>query len=355
MKKNRISRYTIKRLKSASKFLAGYSKTSCKSAKGMISDLTEGIQFKSKHVRELKGVIHWQRIKYQKLIRSRKALDYLMLGGESIITLKAATHIPEAIQKAYEAALPQVSSQLSLQEKLSQAEGDELIGLLALIKGKLFEQKYVDYLNNGNLEEGYTAILANSPTQKGWDIAIMGPNDEVTQLIQAKATDSVGYVLNALKENPHIDVVTTSGVYSHLVLSGGGNMIHNSGISNVALDTALVGAVESTNIKFGFAPPWFTLALIAFTTYKAEDLNLYQKAQSAGDRSAKAYLSYLIGGTLAAATNIWWTGVLATIASRYIADKGNKRRALYNKLKQLIEKNSQIIDVMADEINPARP
>ena len=93
----------------------------------MISDLTEGIQFKSKHVRELKGIIHWQRIRYQKLIRSRKALDYLILGGESIITLKAATHIPEAIQKAYEAALPQVSSQLSLQEKLSQAEGDELL------------------------------------------------------------------------------------------------------------------------------------------------------------------------------------------------------------------------------------
>mgnify|MGYP000008768263 FL=1 len=339
-------------MKDASKILTQYSSASCKSAKSMVTDLIAGINFRPKNLRDLEQVIKLQQQRYSKVIRNRKAVDYLMLGGESILALKTATHIPEAIQKAYESALPGVSSQVSLHEKLSQAEGDELIGILSLIKGKLFEQQYVDYLNDGNLEKGYTAVLAESPTQEGWDIAVVGPNDEVAQLIQAKATDSVGYVLNALKENPHIDVVTTTEVYSHLVLSGGSDMVHNSGISNTSLDAALTGAVEATDIKFGLAPPWVTLALIAFTSYKAHDLNIFQKAQSAGNRSAKAYLSYLVGGAFAAATNIWWTGVIATIASRYVAEKGNKRRILYEKLKKLVEKNSQIIDLMEHEIKP---
>jgi len=93
-----------------------------------------------------------------------------------------------------------------------------------------------------------------------------------------------------------------------------------------------------------FSPPWFTLALIAFTTYKDESLTLYQKARSAGDRSGKAYLSFLVGGALGAVTNTWWLGVVGTVASRYVADEGKRRRAIFDKMKEIAKANDRILE-----------
>ena len=336
--------------KQAGEFSSKYLWESYRSTKVTIKGLAARMRFSRGKIKELERVIGYQGAAYRELLRRRKGMDYLMLGGESILTLKAATYIPDAIQRAYEAALPEVYTEISLQAQLSQLEGDALTGFLALLKGKLFEQQYVAYLNDGNLPKDYSAYLSSSPIQKGWDIEIEGPDGDLVEVIQAKATDSVGYVLNAIRANPHIDVVTTEEVYSHLVMSGAGEIVLNSGISNVSLESALDNAVESVDIKVGLAPPWFTLALIAFTTYKADDLTLFQKARSAGDRTGKSYLAYLIGGTLAAATNVWWTGVLGTVASRYLADQGNMRAALFGKLRDIAGKNDAIIDVLAEEV-----
>ena len=68
-------------------------------------------------------------------------------------------------------------------------------------------------------------------------------------------------------------------------------------------------------------------------------LTLYQKARSAGDRSGKAYLSYLIGGTSGAVTNTWWLGVVGTVASRYVADEGKRRRSIFEKMKDVAKAN----------------
>jgi hypothetical protein len=147
----------------------------------------------------------------------------------------------------------------------------------------------------------------------------------------------------ALEKSPNIDVVTTEEVYAHLVMSGVSEGIVNSGISNDSLEASLNSAVESSHIDMDFSPPWFTLALIAFTTYKDESLTLFQKARSAGDRTGKAYLSYLLGGALGAATNTWWLGVVGTVASRFIADEGKRRRAIFEKMKDVAKANDKII------------
>lgn len=67
----------------------------------------------------------------------------------------------------------------------------ELTGIVNGIKGKLFELRYVDYLNDGHIPDGYQAILAESATNPGWDIAVLGADDSVAEEIQLKATDSV--------------------------------------------------------------------------------------------------------------------------------------------------------------------
>ena len=221
----------------------------------------------------LQNLIKYQGGYYRELNRGKRTTDCVMLGGESLAVLIASTHIPEHIQAAYEAAYPKISAEIGLGEKLSELKDNELLGFLSGVKGKLFEQQYVEYLNAGNLPDGYSAVLAEASNQPGWDIRIEGSNTEIVELLQAKATDSVGYVVTALEKNPEIDVVTTEEVYAHLVMSGVSEGITNSGISNASLEASLDDAVDAANINMSFSPPWFTLALIAFTSYKDESSN----------------------------------------------------------------------------------
>ena len=229
------------------------------------------------------------------------------------------------------------------------------MGLVNGVKGKLFEQKYVDYLNGGNLPDGYVASLAGSATQPGWDIQILGPNNELASVLQAKATDSVSYVTDAIARYPSIDVVTTEEVYSHLVLSGVSEGIANGAISNAELADQLEKAVDSVELTMDFVPPLFTLAFIAFTSYKDQSLTLYEKARSAGDRSGKAYLSYLIGGGVAAITNTWWLGVLGSVGSRYMSDDGLKKRKIIEGLNNVYQTNRRIIERIKATNRPAFP
>jgi hypothetical protein len=308
-------------------------------ARGMI----DRVKYSKEKMDELQSRIKYQGGFYRELCKSRRSVELLSLGGEALVTLSAAASIPQEIQDAYEAAYPDKAQMDGLADELNRFSGDELTGFLAGIKGKLFELQYVEYLNDGNLPAGYTAHIAESATQKGWDIAIEGPNEGLIEVIQAKATDSVGYVLSALRENPYIDVVTTDEVYSSLVMSGASESVLNSGITNASLEDALTDAEDHADLSMDFTPPWFTLAIIAFTTYKAEDLTLFEKARSAGDRTGKTYLSYLLGGTLAAVTNTWWLGVVGSVASRFIADEGARRRAVFEKMKSVAKKNDEII------------
>ena len=125
-------------------------------------------------------------------------------------------------------------------------------------------------------------------------------------------------------------------------MSGISENITNGSISNADLVDTLGDAVDASELTMDYTPPMFALAFIAFTSYKDESLTLYEKARSAGDRSGKTYLSYLVGGGVAAITNTWWLGVLGSVSSRILSDSGNRKYEIYVKLKE-IEKNNQLI------------
>jgi len=258
--------------------------------------------------------------------------------------LSRTATVPDEIEAAFAAAYPQVATDVGFLDHARTMDDTSLIGLVSGVKGKLFEHRYVDYLNGGALPDGYSAELATSAIQPGWDIAIIGPNQEVSQLLQAKATDSIYYVKNALERYPSIDVVTTDEVYSHLVMTGVSENILSSGILNAELTTYVESAVAAGDIDFEFMPPVFTLALIAFTSYRDESLSLYEKAKFAGDRSAKAYFCYVIGGGIAAVTNTWWLGVLGSVSSRFISDGALKKVNLIETLERTSETNQIILD-----------
>lgn len=296
---------------------------------------------------DLQNRVENQGAMYRELLRSKTAIDALMLGGESYIALKSFDNIPELINNAYMAAYPAMSTEVSFSDKINQLESEEsILGFTNAIKGKLFEQEYVRYLNNDNLPEGYTAVLADKVNQAGWDIQILGSNNEVAQLLQAKATDSVSYVQSAIERYPSIDVVTTEEVYSHLVMAGVGENISNSGLSETVLSEQIEQAIDSASIDMDFAPPILTLAFIAFTSYKAHSLTLFEKAKLAGSRSGQAYVSYLVGGSLAVMSNTWWIGVLGSVSSRFISDKGLAKLEVLNSLNKTYNCNISVIDRM---------
>jgi len=313
------------------------------------------VRYPKSAVRDRQHDIEAQGGLYRELLKNTRATDTIFIGGESLAALLASASISDEIIVAYEAAYPEMSRITSFSDRARELEGEELMGLVNGVKGKLFEQKYVDYLNSGNLPDGYVASLAGSATQPGWDIQILGPNNEVASVLQAKATDSVSYVTDAIARYPSIDVVTTDEVYSHLVLSGVSEGIANGAISNAELADQLEKAVDSAELTMDFVPPLFTLAFIAFTSYKDQSLTLYEKARSAGDRSGKAYLSYLIGGGVAAITNTWWLGVLGSVGSRYMSDDGLKKREIIEGLNNVYQTNRRIIERIKATNRPAFP
>jgi len=321
-----------------------YVSSTYESASEAASSIYHDIKYTDSELQKLQQSIENQGGYYRELNRRSTTVDSIVLGGETLATLLAAGMISDEIINAYEAAYPDLSDSISFEDKVRDLDDEALTGFISGVKGKLFEQKYVEYLNNGNLPDGYAAVLAESATQPGWDIAIEGENGEIASVLQAKATDSVSYVQDALEKYPNIDVVTTDEVYSHLVMSGISENITNGSISNADLVDALGDAVDASELTMDYTPPMFALAFIAFTSYKDESLTLYEKARSAGDRSGKTYLSYLVGGGVAAITNTWWLGVLGSVSSRILSDSGNKKYEMYEKLKLIEAKNQLVIE-----------
>lgn len=113
--------------------------------------------------------------------------------------------------EAFQLAFPNVEI-----EDVSSYSGEALDGLLTAWKGKLFEVKIRDSLNDGDwignlhLSAGQQAVLAESPTQAGWDLAITNPDGSVVEQIQLKSTDFVSYVESAAERYPGIPILTTA-------------------------------------------------------------------------------------------------------------------------------------------------
>lgn len=278
-------------------------------------------------------------------------LDTLVVGGETLAAYMNSGQVPEEIQRAYELAYPNVAATRSFADQVERLDGQELMGFVSGVKGKLFELQYVDYLNEGHLPDGFHAELAASPTNPGWDIAIIGQDGALRDTIQAKATDSAAYVTSALEKNPQIDVVTTSEVQSHLVMQGFSESVIDSGISEDALTAAVDGEMEGATTSMYWMPSAVSLALIAFSAYNQEGLSAYQKSHQFGERSSKSYLAYLAGGGLAVATNTWWIGVLGGMGSRLILGAGRKKRERLTQLKQLVHSNQVVLQKLEQQIS----
>jgi len=272
-------------------------------------------------------------------------LDATVVGGETLATYISMGHVPPDIQRAYELAYPNHAADHTLIEEVRRLDADQLPGLVAGVKGKLFEMRYLDYLNGGHLPIGVHAVLAESATNPGWDIAIVGDADSsLRDVVQLKATDSVAYVKEALEQHPHIDVVTTSEVYSHLVMQGLHDHVIDGHITDETLTATVEGGLDHAAAGMHWTPSIVSLALIAFSSYSEEGLTDYQKSLNFGERSMKSYLAYLAGGSLAVASGLWWVGVLGGIGSRMALKSGRDKNETVDSLSDLILANEKVLE-----------
>ena len=288
-----------------------------------------------------------------KLAKKDMLLDSLGISASVIHGYYHIDYIPEEIEEAYKAAYPIKSQTDNLRDIIEDADDTELAGLISGIKGKLFEMRYVDFLNDGHLPDGYEAVLAESATNPGWDIAILDNNGITVNELQMKATDSVDYIKTALERYPDIDIVTTEEVYNSVVMHEFADNVINSGISNEELTSVVTETLESDSVDMDWGLPVIPMLLIGYSVYKKESLSSFEKGTEFGDRYIQSYISYIAGGAVAVITNTWWLGLIASMGTKVFCKYG---RVKFNKAKSLdrtISLNEKILKKMREKLKYA--
>ena len=85
----------------------------------------------------------------QQQTRREIVLDSLGLGTRGFLGQLIGWQVPEELQRAYSLACPDLAAQMSLQHAIQAMNDMQLNGFSNLLKGKLFELRYAEYLNDG--------------------------------------------------------------------------------------------------------------------------------------------------------------------------------------------------------------
>lgn len=317
----------------------------CKGVKNITTDLY-GVSLTQKDFTEKLELIKEQSKEYERLSKEvgskytdkKILLDSLGLSADFTYNYAFIDNIPSEIQAAYAAAYPLQAQEWTLANLINSMNDEHLAGLVAGIKGKLFEMRYVDYL-----PDGFHAALAESATNPGWDIKILDADGNVNDVLHMKASDSVAYIEEALQRYPDIQIVTTEEVYSQLVMYGMAGNVIDSGISNAELTSLVEQAVHNNELTMHWGPPLITLLVIGYSAYCKNNKEPFAKGQECGERYVKAYLAYLVGGGVACMANIWWVGLVASLGTRLLLGYGQKRFSLMEDLNSVIRENKKVI------------
>jgi hypothetical protein len=274
--------------------------------------------------------------------RKKDLLDLLVIGGVTLgEIIRNPSKVPADVERAYELAYPGLASHgETFSDVVQRLPADDVVGLVSGVKGKLFEIELVDHMNSDNLPDGLHAELVASATQPGYDIRILDTDGHTVDLLQAKATESVAYVKDALERYPDIDVITTTEVHAQLVAIGAADRVTDSGVSETVLQQKVETAVSVGHQHFdsgSLVPSSIGLAVIALSSFIDKSLSLEQKGIEFGDRAAKAGVTGATAKTVLIATNTWWLGFAVGVGSRWLASYGGNKRQRFEALERAVE------------------
>ena len=276
-------------------------------------------------------------LKRRKFKSSYEFADACVLSG---LTATQMLHkgVPKDVQEAFEKQYPDLAAENSFIDTWSSYDDYEArLGFVNGIKGKLFEIKYVEHLNE-NLDAGYTASMSDSPVNEGWDIKITGPNNEIENLLQLKATTTAGYVKDAIKSYPEIDVVTLSDLQGQLSSINSIENVTISNISNEDLLSPISEATETGNQAFFFPTiPLLAVGYLIFDSYKESDVSTFKQHQQFSKRAS----NLVIDTSIISASATPFIGIPLVIGKAILFRGARKKREIVKYLKAQLEKNKE--------------
>ena len=281
-------------------------------------------------IKKLEDKLHHQSIAFNKEIKRYKSKypysDCYIVSGLSIPQMIKSGITDPDLELAYQYQFPHKANEISLTEAWQGFDSDEqLIGFNNALKGKLFEIKYLDHITE-TLEPGYTAKLADSPTQKGFDIEIYNQFGEIDQQLQLKASTSASYVQDALEQYPEIDVVTLEDFEGQTLLAYQSNRIVGSNISNDDLISSMEGYVGSALEGI----PLLGLSWIVFSEYTKKEATEFQKDVKTVERMS----DYLVNAGIITTSGFF--GIPIVAIKQISLKKGERKRLYIQKLKENI-------------------
>ena len=126
------------------------------------------------------------------------------------------------------------------------AESDEVRGFLSNWKGVYHEVLVRDRLNDGQqigsivLDESQTVVLPDATNQPGFDLRILNADGTEDAVLQAKATNEIGYLQDALERYPDIDIAATNEAAQGMA----DEQVFPSGFNNEDLDNQVFAPME---------------------------------------------------------------------------------------------------------------
>lgn len=326
---------------------------------GRVSELTPTLEDFVKATKDRLGICVEWRQNLGLAYTDRDWLDSATLGGLSVREFVHAigsgkidlNNIDPRILEAHQLQYPHVGDFIDFVK--TQPSDAQLRGVISGLRGKLLEIEHLNLIQR-TLDHGYTAELAASPTQEGWDIVVHDPQGNVIQLIQDKVNPSMALVRRFVEEHPHIDLATTQEALAHL---------HDAGLDRHLLDTGV--AIHDLDIVDSAVEHVSQAAVIA---YEIPYLGLLAIAASEGyavgkKRTRKAELlarvwfrtKRLLAANGAAQALYWMTGepmllltasLFRTAITRWDVSNGFVRRT--NARRERIQK----LAVMLNEKTP---
>ena len=229
-------------------------------------------------------------------------------------------------------------------DTLKDATEEQLQGYANGVKGKYFEVLVKDKLNDGEsvggiqLVPGQKAVLAESPTQPGWDLRIVDEDGQTVQYLQAKATASMQPIKEHLEKYPDIKVVT---VEEHEEAAANLDKVTAADISNEdlkrvtneQLDELSEGTIEDIADKgaeFAFdALPIFSAAIIGVSEGRRVLMgrSTVQESLKRGKGRLVRKGAYATIGAALTATGVGAPIAIPTVAALRVAETRVRHRA----------------------------
>ena len=209
--------------------------------------------------------------------------DYYVISGLTIPGMIKKGFVDPDVALAYQYQFPEKANSMTFTDAwLDLDTSEEKLGFVSAVKGKLFEIKYLNEHISKTLEPGYTAKLAESPTQKAFDIEIYNPYGQIDQQLQLKASQSASYVKEALNKYPEIDVVTLEDLEGQMLLTDFPDRIVTSSISDESLLSA-IGDATGSNLNY---LPILGFVYLIFSSYTKKEASKFEKTVTIGRRAS---------------------------------------------------------------------